>query len=128
MSASCEEQTCEGCPALCCSDLEEQITRPRNNDEWESLIWQLHFSHTKVFIRNRRWYKLSVGVCMYLDENNRCSIYERRPQTCRDHNPPDCERFGPIYDIMFETPDELRVYRDKEKRKLKRRRKARARR
>jgi Fe-S-cluster containining protein len=24
--------------------------------------------------------------CVYLDENKRCSIYEIRPQTCRDYN------------------------------------------
>ena len=115
--------TCEGCPALCCSDLEEPITRPNSREEVDNLKWELHFSNTKVFIRNSRWYKLTMGVCRYLDENNLCSIYEDRPQVCRDHNPPSCEYYGPIYDVMFESPEDLQAHIDKEKRRKKRKRK-----
>lgn len=128
MSEGAEEYNCDGCPALCCNGLEEPVKKPRTRDEWESYIWQLYFTHTRFFIRNRRWHRLSVGPCMYLDENNLCSIYADRPDNCRDHNPPDCERYGPISDVMFETPDELRRHMEREKRRLKRRRRARRRR
>ncbi len=114
-----KKYTCEGCPGLCCSDLEESITKPRTIDDWDNLKWELHFSNTKAFIRNRRWYKLTLGTCIYLDENKRCTIYERRPQVCRDHNPPGCEFYGSIYDTIFETPEQLDAYIKKEKRKRK---------
>lgn len=63
---------------------------------------------------------------MYLDENERCKIYETRPEKCRVHNPPDCERFGDFWDVMFETPEELDAYFKKKKQAAKRRANARA--
>jgi hypothetical protein len=112
---------CSGCPAMCCFGLEEAISRPTTKQEVENLKWELHFINTSVFIRSRRWYKLSMGRCRYLDKNNRCSIYERRPQICRDHIPPDCEKHGEIFDVMFKTPEELQAYIDKETKARKRR-------
>ena len=109
--------TCDGCKALCCSDLEESIPRPRSKTEVDNLKWELHFSNTRVFIRNRRWYRLSLGRCMYLTGDNLCSIYERRPQVCRDHNPPACEYYGAIHDTLFKTPEDLQKFIDKEKRR-----------
>ncbi len=112
---------CEDCPALCCCDLEEDILRPTTSEEVDNLKWELYFENTKIFIRNKRWYQLTLGRCMYLDKNNLCTIYDQRPQTCRDHKPPDCEFYGNIYDTMFETPDDLQKFIDKEKKRRKRR-------
>ncbi|MDH4184662.1 MAG: YkgJ family cysteine cluster protein, partial [Nitrospinota bacterium] len=110
---------CKGCPARCCHGLEEAILRPTTRQDVENLKWELHFVNTQVFIRSKRWYKLSLGRCRYLDENFRCSIYERRPQICRDHSPPDCEFHGEIFDVMFKSPEELQAYIDKENRRKK---------
>ncbi|VAX16569.1 hypothetical protein MNBD_NITROSPINAE02-2147 [hydrothermal vent metagenome] len=118
------EAGCEGCPALCCSDLEESILRPTTNQDVENLRWQLHFESMKVFIRNSRWYLLTLGRCMYLGDDNFCTIYEKRHSTCREHMPPDCERYGEIYDVVFDTPDDLTRYIEKEKACKKRRAKA----
>lgn len=63
---------------------------------------------------------------MYLTENNLCRIYETRPQKCRDHNPPDCERYGEFWDVMFETPEDLEAYLKKKKQAAKRRARARS--
>ena len=79
---------CEGCPAMCCRGLEESVIRPRTKDEIESVAWQLQFENTNFFIRRSRWYQLTLGACSYLDENNLCTIYERRPDVCCDHMPP----------------------------------------
>lgn len=113
---------CDKCPALCCSDLEESINRPRTELEVNNLKWELHFSNTRVFIRSKRWYTLTLGRCKYLDKDDRCTIYEDRPEVCRDHMPPACERYGDIYDVMFEDPEDLQKHIDKEKRKAKRKR------
>jgi len=115
-------QGCEACPARCCNGLEEAIERPTTRAEVDELKWQLHFENTKVFIRGRRWHKLALGRCRYLDEHNLCTIYERRPSQCRDHNPPDCEHYGEIFDVMFHGPEDLQKYIDKEKKRRARRR------
>ena len=98
------------CRSLCCRDLAISITRPRRRDEIDDLKWQLHFDTVRVFIRNHRWYLLVSGRCMYLNTRNRCTIYDRRPEVCRKHNPPDCEAFGEYYDVMFTVPEALEAY------------------
>jgi len=117
---------CQGCPAMCCHGLEEAIIRPTTVQEVENLKWELYFVNTMVFIRNKRWYKMSTGRCRYLGQDNRCGIYDTRPQVCRDHNPPGCEFHGEIADVMFHDPTELQEYMDMEKKKRQRQAKKRA--
>jgi len=111
---------CRNCGALCCKDLSMAIGKPANKKEIEELKWQLQFDAIKVYIRKRRWYQLVESKCMYLSRDNRCTIYDKRPDKCREHNPPDCEYFGKFYDVIFTSPDELNRYFKREKRKRKR--------
>jgi Fe-S-cluster containining protein len=117
---------CDGCPALCCRDLNVWIAAPKTNEEIDDLLWQIQFDTVRIYIRNRRWYLLVKGNCMYLDEDNRCTIYESRPDKCRKHLPPECERYGEFWDIMFNTPQELKAYIEKRKRSAKKRARERA--
>jgi len=105
-----KKKECRECPALCCRDLAILISRPRTKSEIDSLKWQLHFDTVSVRIRNRRWYLLIKGKCIYLDRNNLCKIYDRRPSRCRRHNPPECEFFGEWFDESITTPEELEAY------------------
>lgn len=101
---------CKGCPAICCTNLAMEIGKPENAKEVEDLKWQLQYDTVKVYIRKRRWYQLVEGRCMYLSEDNFCTIYNRRPKKCRLHNPPSCERYGVYYDLMFNNSEELDKY------------------
>ncbi len=116
---------CRGCPALCCHDMVEPISRPQTSHDVEELKWQLQYDTIRVFIRSHRWHVIVQGRCMYLTDDNLCSIYDRRPERCRQHNPPDCERYGEFWDVMINTPEELDAYLQKEKRRRSRRRKKR---
>jgi Fe-S-cluster containining protein len=118
---------CRGCPAKCCRNLSIWIGAPRTKAEIEDLMWEVRFDTVKIYIRNRRWYLWIKGTCMYLDENNMCKIYETRPDKCREHNPPNCERYGQFWDVMINNPEELQEYLDKRKRAAKRRKKVRER-
>ncbi len=108
---------CKDCPAICCKNLAMAIGKPANGKEVEDLKWQLQFTHVKVYIRHHHWYQWIKTQCMYLTKDNKCSIYENRPDICRKHNPPDCEKFGKFYDVMISTPDELEAYLRKKKKK-----------
>jgi Fe-S-cluster containining protein len=101
---------CGECPALCCHDLSVTILRPTTREEIEDLKWHLFFDTVGVYIRNRRWHLIIKGRCQYLDDRNLCTIYERRPDTCREHMPPSCERFDDWYDILFTEPEEIEDY------------------
>ena len=87
-----------------------RILKPTTKKEIDDLKWHLYFDTVKVYILHRCWHLLIKGRCRYLRRNNLCSIYERRPSTCRRHNPPDCERFADFYDVMLSTPEELEEY------------------
>ncbi len=116
---------CRNCPALCCKGFVMPITKPRTRNEIEELKFHIQYETVSAFIRSYRWYLLIDARCMYLTRDNLCRIYERRPQECRRHNPPDCERFAPFYDVMIRTPEELEEYLDRQaarSRKSRRRR------
>ncbi len=110
LSKAEKEAICMKCPALCCHDLAMAIKRPSTSDEIQELKWRLHFENMDIIIRKHRWYHLIRGKCMYLGDDNLCTIYEQRSETCRAHNPPDCERFAHFYDHIIRTPEELDDY------------------
>ena len=107
---SLKKDECRGCPALCCRDLVMPTDRPRTRADVDELKWHIQYDGVSAFVANRRWYIQVRGRCMYLTQENLCSIYANRPQRCRRHNPPDCERHGDYCDVRFDTPEELEAY------------------
>jgi len=112
---------CKGCPARCCHTLLIPFKRPRTRSEIDYYKWHVQYDTVRIAIRSHRWYLAVEGRCMYLDEKNLCTIYDRRPEICRKHNPPDCERYGRWYDVIIETPEELESYLSTRKRRRKKR-------
>lgn len=108
---------CANCGARCCRDLVIPIEKPKTPGEMEDLKWELQYDTVCIFIRSHRWYRLIEGRCMYLDRNNRCKIYQRRPRRCRELGPPECERFGRFYEELFTTPQQLEAYLVRRKRR-----------
>ena len=104
------QRVCVDCPALCCLDLTIPTERPRTRDDIDDMTWELHYDRVHIAIRNRRWYIVIEARCRYLDDDNLCTVYDHRPEKCREHNPPDCERFGCWYDTLISTPEELEAY------------------
>jgi Fe-S-cluster containining protein len=120
-----KQEGCRGCPSLCCRDLCMRILKPETEQEIAELRWQVRFDTVRIFITSNRWHLLIDGRCMYLQDDNLCAIYEDRPDKCRRHNAPDCERYGEFWDELIETPEELDAWFERErKRRAKRRRKA----
>jgi len=99
---------CSDCPAKCCHDLVLVIDKPKTKSDIKHYMWQLQYDTVRIAITGKKWHTVYEGRCIYLDDDNLCTIYERRPKKCRKHNPPDCEHYGKWYDVMIETPEELR--------------------
>ncbi len=114
---------CDDCPALCCHNLAVIIEKPKDQDDIDFYKWHLQYDTVSLAIRSNRWYLSIEGRCIYLDRDNFCTIYDRRPAICRKHNPPDCEKFGHWYDVMLHTPAELVNYleAEKDRRRMRRR-------
>lgn len=110
---------CRKCGALCCHMLVTCIEKPKDDDDIDYYKWHLHFDTVSIAIRHHRWYLVVQGRCVYLDDNNLCTIYDRRPAICRRLNPPHCERFGSWCDTMLNTPEELVAYLNSKKKSKK---------
>ena len=110
------DPACKGCPALCCHDLVMPIPRPRTAAEIEEVRWKLLYDTVSVFVSGGQWHLQVKARCIYLTDDHLCSIYEKRPDRCRRHDPSDCERYGSYYDVRFSTPEELEAYLAREKR------------
>ncbi len=110
------QNKCIACSAACCHNLSIPVTRPRTRSEKDELKWYLHFDTVQIYIRKQRWHLLIKGKCIYL-KNTMCSIYEDRPQVCRNHSAESCEMTGTWYDELFSTPDELDAYLKRKKKR-----------
>lgn len=105
-----KKNPCQGCPAICCHDLAMMMPRPRTKDDIETVSWYLHFDTVQVFIRHHRWYVLIKGKCIYLGKDYKCKIYKGRSNRCRRHDPTECEKFGKYWDVLLDTPEDLRKF------------------
>ncbi|MCI0485499.1 MAG: YkgJ family cysteine cluster protein [Blastocatellia bacterium] len=96
---------CQKCPAYCCSYDRIETTRR----DIHRLAKHFQISYTQA---EKRYTKIAYGdrvlrqrkdhifkkVCQFLDsETRRCTIYEARPEVCRDY--PDSLRCG-YYDFL----------------------------
>jgi Fe-S-cluster containining protein len=117
-----KDQVCMKCKAPCCQNLAIAVTKPRRIHEKELLKWYLHYDTVQIYIRNRRWYLLITGTCIYLSKKNLCTIYDKRPQICRAHRPDGCEITGQWYDTLLSSPRDLETFLKRGKLKRARRR------
>ena len=100
---------CEGC-IKCCSYVVTEIDKPVDKDDFENIRWYLVHKNVSVFIDHDDSWNLEFSTpCEKLDEKGWCSIYEKRPQICRNHKSDDCERNGDYlpYKILFKNIDEF---------------------
>ena len=98
---------CLHCGAKCCHDLVRPINKPRTADDVDEMKWELQYDVVRVFIRSHRWYRIIHARCLYLDDHDRCTIYDRRHWRCRQMKPPECEHFGDYWEVMISTPEDL---------------------
>ncbi len=86
-----QPKTCEGCNALCCKYVAIEIDCPENLEDFEDIKWYVCHKSINVFVdEDNEWYVEFITPCQYLDEKGWCTIYNKRPQICRDYNQDEC--------------------------------------
>lgn len=104
---------CEFCTAKCCRYFALPIDTPDTFDEFEFVRWFILHEKATVFTEDDSWFLLVHTICRHLQDDNRCGIYETRPQICRDYTTKDCEYEDTwTYDRYFETPEQVGDYTD----------------
>lgn len=105
------EVLCQYCTAKCCQYFALQIDPPKNRKDFDFIRWYMVHGTVSVFVEDGVWYLMIHNRCDHLQDDNRCGIYETRPQICRDYSTENCEYDeDACYEKLFETPEQLWEY------------------
>lgn len=105
------EVLCDYCVAKCCRYFALPIEKPVDSQDYQYVRWYLLHELATVFTEDEDWYLLVHTPCKHLREDNRCGIYETRPQICRDYTTDSCEYDDDwTYERYFETPEQIEEY------------------
>ncbi len=78
------------CNAFCCRYISVHIDTPRSKVDFDEIRWFV--SHENVVVykdEENDWLVEFVTPCKFL-KNNKCEIYEARPDVCREYDPDGC--------------------------------------
>lgn len=105
---------CRGdeCKAFCCRYISVHIDTPRNKVDFDEIRWFV--SHENVVVykdEDDDWLVEFLTPCKFL-KNNRCEIYESRPDVCREYDPGGCAASEEEIEmkIAFRTPGDVEKY------------------
>jgi Fe-S-cluster containining protein len=106
-----DENLCDHCTAKCCQYFALPMDEPTTPQDFDFLRWFLLHDRASVFTEDETWYLLVHTPCKHLLPDNRCGIYDRRPQVCRDYTTAKCEYHDDwTYERYFETPEQVEEY------------------
>ena len=111
---------CDKCSALCCRYFVLEIDKPETRRQFDDVRWYLVHEGTFVFIEKKKWYLGVYARCKHLMADNRCGIYEKRPQICRDYSTENCDYHGGDYgwEKLFSSAEQLGQYAEEKLAKL----------
>lgn len=101
---------CARCTALCCNYVSTEIDVPTAKNDFDILRWYLMHPGVRVYCEDStgNWFIQFLSRCRFLGGDNLCTIYETRPQICRDLDADLCEfAQGPGDRHLFTTLEEL---------------------
>ena len=105
---------------MCCRYFALEIDEPEGRDDFENIRWYLAHEGTLIFVDDGDWYLQIDNHCKFLDEDDRCTIYEKRPEICREYgNGADgewhCEHAVPDqkHDLELRSMEEVEQYAEK---------------
>lgn len=102
---------CDHCTAKCCRYFALPMETPTTRGDFEYLRWFLMHREATAFTEDGTWYMMVHTVCKHLRPDNRCGVYETRPQICRDYTTDDCEYDDDwVYEQYFETSEQVEEY------------------
>jgi Fe-S-cluster containining protein len=112
---------CARCMALCCHYVSQEIDAPTTAKDFDTLRWNLMHPGVRVYVDEYGdWFLQFESRCRFLGSDNLCTIYDKRPQICRDLSPERCEfALGPGDRHYFTTLEEFDRWLDERERKRK---------
>ena len=106
-----DQVLCDYCTAKCCRYFALPVDAPEDFEDFEFIRWFLLHERAAIFREGKTWYLLVHNVCRHLQPDNRCGIYDTRPQVCRDYSTKDCEYEDDwTYEFYLERPEQVGEY------------------
>lgn len=104
---------CDYCTAKCCRYFALPMDEPTTRRDFDFLRWFLLHGQASAFVEDDTWYLLVHTTCKHLQPDNRCGIYDTRPEICREYSTDNCEYADDwTYERYFETPEQVEEYVD----------------
>ncbi len=102
---------CDHCTAKCCRYFALPLETPDTLKDFEYIRWYMLHGETTIFCEDDDWYLMVHNKCDHLQPDQRCGIYETRPQICRNYSTDECEYEDDwTYDRYWETPEQVSEY------------------
>lgn len=77
---------------LCCTYLAVEISAPDSVRAATEILWHLYHEGVSIYRdSDDEWMVQFETRCKHLAADNKCAIYEQRPQICRDYAADTCE-------------------------------------
>ncbi|MBD3869223.1 MAG: YkgJ family cysteine cluster protein [Acidobacteria bacterium] len=117
---------CDLCTALCCKYFALEIDKPTRPEEFDQIRWYLVHQDVVIWVQEGEWYLEVRNRCKHLLPDNRCGIYDTRPDVCRDYGDPEdgpCEFYADTlkFDLYFDSAEAFEPYMAKQLKKRKKR-------
>ncbi|HMU84876.1 MAG TPA: YkgJ family cysteine cluster protein [Leptospiraceae bacterium] len=110
-----ESEICMKCHG-CCTYVAVPLEYPRSKDTLDTYVWYLLHRNVEIEIDNyNKWFLIFKTPCDKLLPNGACSIYETRPEICRDYSADNCSRTAKDHAHQFKQPSELLQYLEQKK-------------
>jgi len=115
MAKAAKKSKCEAekCGAFCCRYISIHLDAPSTRVDIDEMKWFVSHEGVSVYKdKDGDWLVDVVTKCRYL-KNNRCSIYETRPDVCREYDPDDCTHSAGDIERQefFLKPEDVEKYR-----------------
>lgn len=108
-----KKNQCERCNGLCCRYFALPIETPQDRDDYDDIRWYLCHENVTVFVEDGDWYVNVKNKCRNLSsQDNRCSIYGRRPKICRGYSFDECDfvEGDYEYELHFTNDKQMEEY------------------
>ena len=106
------KELCKGCN-ICCQYAVIELKTPETKKDLELISWYL-LHNIVIFIENDgNWCAEIKNKCISLNNQGLCSIYNTRPEICREYGQEECEKNkGEEHGIKhtFKTQEEFLEY------------------
>jgi Fe-S-cluster containining protein len=108
---------CLSC-GLCCTYVAVDIDDPTTLRGATTILWYLYHEGISVYTDGEDWMIAIDTRCRHLQDDNRCRIYETRPQICREFDETGCEVNADDLGTTFTTVGEFLPYLEQNHRRI----------